>query len=276
MRDIIIAPQQEGKGRSFSATCLATIEADRLWSGGGTDNMRPVWSMFAGSEQELRPFVMNLRSGRKGVFIKSNGYTRSKDEKLEFLKSCGFETTWQREVEGSIATVFLPELFQMDPGMVEVAGANFIVLHTKEWANRQSIDINPLVRHVRDMIPKNREGEPYLPSDSLAELVPSAFLFSAYLDRRTRCPLLSDARFYLQLLVACLTEGLASLPRASGSYYNSYDRKEFGINGFFGFETQGLDDLGFATPIAFSAGHSEIERVLAEQVTLFFQKTGGR
>jgi hypothetical protein len=274
MREIVIAPQQEGKGRTFSATCLATVEADSLWTGGMTgDNMRPVWAMFAGSEQELRPFIMNLKSGRKASFLKSRTYSRSKDEKLEILKSSGLEVTWQREIEGSIATVYLPDLFQLNPGMVDTKGASFIVLPTVAWAREQRIDdVAAIVRHVRDMIPLNYEKAPYLTDEEVADLVPTAFLFCSYLDFRTRCPLLSDARFYMQLLIACLQEGLASFAIGDNYYYN---RKEFGRHSHFRFSTQGLPELGFSTPIAFTAEHAAIERVLAEQVTLFFEKTGG-
>jgi len=273
MREIVIAPQSEGKGRSFSATCLATVEADGLWAGGmaATDNMRPVWAMFAGSEQELRPFMMNLKSGRKASFIKTTRYYRNKDEKLEILRSSGFEVTWQREVEGSVATTFLPDLFHLDPGMVDKKGASFIVLPTKVWAQAQHIDDVPaLVRHVKDMIPLTYEKQPALTDDELAELVPTAFLFATYLDRRTRCPLLSDARFYLQLLVACLKEGLASM--AGADPYSH--RREFGRSNHFKFNTYGIEELGFTTPIAFEAEHDTIKRVLAEQVTAFFEKTG--
>ena len=42
------------KTRQFQAELLAYVQGDTLWEGGkaATDNIRPVWAMFAGSEQE--------------------------------------------------------------------------------------------------------------------------------------------------------------------------------------------------------------------------------
>lgn len=274
IREAIIAPQTEGKGRSFTAMCLASVEADLLWEGGqtDTDDQRPVWAMFAGSEQEMRPFVANLKTGRKCEMAKG-GYNYSrKNDRMVFLRSAGYSTTWQREVEGSAVTIFLPDLFQMDPGMVDPAGASFVVLPTKEWASNQKIDASSLVSHVKPFLPKAHDGKPVFTEDELAEMVPTAFLFASYLDRRTRCPLPSDERFYLQLMLACLKEGLASLPVGTRSYYSH----EFGVHSFFKFITLGVEDLGFSRPIAFKAAHTEIERVLAEQVTLFFSTIRGR
>jgi hypothetical protein len=270
MREVYITPQTEGKGRTFQAVCLASVEADALWDGGqtNTDDMRPVWAMFANSEQELRPFMMNLKSGRKCSIVKGQQYRR-KDERMEMLRSAGYTTTWQREAEGSIATSFLPDLFHMDPGMVDVKGGTFVLLPTQEWVNAQQIELGPLVQHAREFVPTMPyEKSPALTDDQLAELVPTSFLFAAYLDRRTRCPLLADGRFYLQLMLACLKEGLASFPNG-----NSYQSHEFGVHGSFRFTTIGTEDVGFAKAIAFSASHSEIERVLAEQVASFFKAT---
>jgi hypothetical protein len=269
MRQVYIEPQHEGKGRTFQALCLAAIEADLLWTGGSTptDNMRPVWAMFAGSDQEMRPFAANLVTGRKVSFGHSSGYRSRKEDRLEILRSAGYQLTWQRELEGSIATIFLPDLFQLDPGMVDVTGANFIALPTLEWIANQKIEMGRILKHATKL--KYPLGE-----DVLAAMIPLSFLFCAYLDRRTRCPIYSDDRFYLQLMLACLNEGLASWPTTGGQYH--YREPEFGRNPSFKFTAHWITDVGLATPIAFHANHEEVERVLAEQVALFFKITGGR
>lgn len=272
-REIVIAPQSEGKGRTFRAACLTLVEADSLWKGGQTttDDVRPVLAVLAGSENELRPFMVNLLAGRKAIFPSKDHSYRRKEDRVEVLRSSGFQVTWQREEEGSIATVFLPELFRLDPGMVDPAGAKFILLPTQEWASRQEIEVGSIVRHVRKIVsvdPKERDREE-LSESALAALVPLAFLFAAYLDRRTRCPILQDGRFYLQLLIACLREGLASWP-SSDPYY-SYNNGAFGVTNRLRFRVERADVLGYARGIAFGAGHPEIERVLAEQATLFAQ-----
>jgi hypothetical protein len=261
----VIAPQSEGKGRAFRAIMLAHVEADGLWAGGTTnvDNRRPVWAMFAGSEQELRPFTANLMSGRKAEISKGGSYSR-KNDRIEFLKSAGFQFTWQREEEGSVVTAFLPDLFRMDPGMVDKAGANFILLPTVEWLSAQNIDSGPIVAHAEQL---------HYPvkSDQLAAWVPMSFLFAAYLDRRTRCPLLSDARFYLQLMLAFLNRGCATISSDSEPHY--YGQRPFGAN--WRFIQDSTKDVGLADGIAFRAEHDTIEQVLAEQVSVFFKITKG-
>lgn len=267
----VIEPQTEGKGRSFSAVCLASVEADLLWEGGqtNTEEKRPVWAMFAGSEQELRPFMANLRTGRRIELPNEYGHSRS--ERMTFLKSARHTVTWQREVEGSIATVYLPELFLMDPGMVDPDGIAFVVLPSDAWSKSQVIDQAPLVQHVAPLVPRNYDRSPVLTEDTIAEMVPLAFLFASYLDRRTRCPLLADGRFYLQLMLACLEEGVASLPAERHGY-----SREWGVGQRFGFIATGTKELGMSHGIAFKAEHHEIDKILAEQVTLFFNMTGNR
>jgi hypothetical protein len=266
MREVIIVPPENSarKGRSFRAVCLATIEADTLWGETITDDTRPVLAVFAGSDQEMRPFQANLRMGRKANIINAgrNSY-RKKTDRMEFLRSVDYEYTWQREAEGSILTVRLSELFMLDPGMVDPWGAKFIVLPSSTWAAEQTIDPTPAVMHVRGLGFKGIEHE------QLTALVPLAALFAVYLDRRTRCPIVMDERFYLQLFCASLGQGLASFAW-DGRY-----SEDFGVNKSFKF-SQDTDDVGcFAKGVAFKANHEQIETLLAEQTTYFFEATHG-
>lgn len=272
MRLYEIAPAQEGKGRTFRAMCLATIEADSLWQGGGADDRRPVWSMFIGSENELRPFAVNLQLGRKAQFV-SNTHSSKRDHRIELLKSARFALSFQREAEGSIATAYLPDLFRLDPGMVDPTGARFVLAPTAAWVASQKVDPKPLVEHAL-RLPYADKIEPEL----LPTLAPMAYLFAAYLDRRTRLPLLADGRFYLQLLLACLDQGCASFAdKASDRGYNgyAYDRRAWGYNRGLRFFAEGVEDVGLAPPIAFGADHKAFGELLAEQVAVFFDMTKG-
>jgi hypothetical protein len=269
MREVQILPQTEGKGRTFKALLLASVEADLLWTGGQTvsDNLRPVWAMFAGSEQELRAFTANLLSGRKAVFPKNNGWRRRKEDQLEILRSAGYQTTWQREAEGSIVTLYLPDLFQMDPGMVDPDGVRFVLLPTKEWTEAQNLDVAPVVRHAKKV------GFD-LDTAQLVSLAPLAYLFCAYLDRRTRCPLVSDGRFYLQLMLACLQKGLASFSTDADPYYRR-DAKEFGQHHALQYHEVGTTEVGLVPGLVFRSDHETLETLLAEQVATFFSSTKG-
>lgn len=271
MKDYVIQPREEGKGRSFQATCVAVVTADALFPEAKTDArtrpVRPVWAMFAGTDSELRAFMTNLRMGRKA---QEPGYGKKGDsDRLEFLRSVGFLTCWQREPEGCLATIYHPELFRLDPGMVDPTGLRFVLMVPADWSDAQRVDVKAAVRHVQRLYPRADEG-------LLASLVPTAYLFAAYLDRRTRCPLVADGRFYLQLLVAALDTKLASLPGANPKYH--VDRSEWGHARHHGFDAEvgggyreTLDAVGIRHAISFIATHETFDPFLAAQVAIFFQ-----
>lgn len=273
MYEAIIETQtKDGKGRSFRAMCLATVEADSLWPGGlaRTDNIRPVWTAFAGTENELRPFMANLILGRKADLLSEY---RRREDVIELLKSAGYQQTWQREEEGCIATAFLPDLFRLDPGMVDPAGAFFVLLPTREWFAKQKLDVNPIVEHGMRLA--KLRGYP-VDEGQLITLAPVAYLFCAYLDRRTRCPLLADGRFYLQILLACLSEGLATWSIDKNKSYFSYGTQgSFGQHTEFGFREHGTEELGFLPGVAFGSSHDTLEALLAKEVTEFYTITKG-
>ncbi len=264
--------QKEGaKGRSFTATCVGIATADGLWETNGK-TIRPVWAMFAGSDAELRPFVTNLRLGRKADRHSNHSSRGGDEERLEFLKSVGYQVTWQRETEGSIVTLFHPDLFRLDPGMVDPAGIQFVLLVPTDWSEAQTVEVEAAVTHVRALAPT---VDPCF----LESLVPTAYLFAAFLDRRTRCPLVSDGRFYLQLLVASLDQGLASLAGNCARY--NQDRREWGHNSRHGFNVEvggerysreSIETIGLRHAISFHASHEQFEAFLAEQVALFFER----
>jgi hypothetical protein len=266
MREIYIAPQQEGKGREFSATLLSYIEADPLWENGRNagDTIRPLWMMCAGSEQELRAFVANLRTGRKATFGNKTGYSSyryGKQERFEILRSSNFQVSWQKEPEGSIVTLYHPELFQIDPGLVDETHIQFVLLPTQAWHSAQTIDTTPIVRHL--MLCGYR-----LSDEELYSLAITSYLFATYLDRRTRCPLVADGRFYAQLMLSCLKHGLASFQITDRHAFYG-DNQAFGVHkrqNYYEFDTE---SVGLLPGIAMSADHIQFEGLLAREVITY-------
>jgi len=269
MRAISIAPT-DGKGRTFSAACLATVEASGIWAVDRTDDTRPLWAMFAGSDAELRAFAANLQMGKKAMF--GSGSNRSKrGDRLELLRSAGYAFAWQRDAERdvSIVSAYVPDFFRVDPGMVDPSGAHFVCLPTQAWMDAQTFDRRELVAIVQhaEKLNSGRSVE------ELIALVPMAFLFAVYLDRRTRAPLLADGRFYLQLLLAALADGLASWP-TDGSYHYTHRDSDWGINKALGFCCIDTATVGLARGLAFSASHEAVEAFLAREVATFFALQG--
>mgnify|MGYP001564961436 FL=1 len=259
MQDLVIHPIS-GKGRSFQATLLAYALADSLWVGGctGGDVTRPAWMLFGGSDSALRAFVANLQTGRKAV----NPFGRKWDnnEKFEVLKSAGFQYAWQRTPIGSVVTVFLPDLFRIDPGMVDPKGIQFCLLPAKDWLQ----PADPTAEaHIRKL------GVPKVAEKMLSHALALAPIFIAYLDRRTRCPLIPDVRFYAQVLVASLTVG-----HASWGIEAQYGERNWGENKSLAFREHGTKDAGMMPGIVFKADHAEFETFLAEQVRIYFEQVG--
>lgn len=265
MRDLVIQPAKEGKGRSFTATLVAYVQADVLWDGGAaaTETKRPIWMMLAGTDNELRPFVANLRLGRKAEATSKTGFSRNPD-RFEVLKSSGFHTSWQRTPLGSVVVIYAPELFQMDPGMVDPKGVGFCLLPARSWLN--SIAVEGSTRAYLNNLKFQ------IPEDKVEDLLRTAPIFIGYLDRRTRCPLIPDPRFYVQVLAAAMDQGLASWGRDPNRYYNHYDNRPFGSRGYHGFFEEGVAEANLAPGIVLKSSHEELEKFLAEQVRLYFDR----
>lgn len=251
------------KGRSFQGMLLSYVTADTLWESGSGDTKRPVWAMVAATEGEAVPLYANLRLGKRGS-TGPDSYARRKPDGVEFLKSAGYSWAIQRHSEAQVATIYLPDLFRVDPGMVDPHGINFVVLlpaSQPDAAALQALD------HLTALgaLP---EGEDPV---QMIQLCQAASVFCTYLDRRTRAPLVPDSRFHAQVLFACLTEGLASIPHTRSSHYN----RVWGEASGFGFRAHGLQDVGISAAVACKAKHEQLEAVLAEQADLFFRRANG-
>lgn len=240
MKKLVIQQQKEGKGRAFTATLVACVEAREILPR-GNDAVRPIFLSLVGSDSELRPFVANLRTGKKA----EHGYKGR--ERYEILKSAGYQCAWQRTSKGTLATLFAPDLFCLDPGMVDPKGVVFCLLPARSW-------LRPLDVPVPDCVPEER----------MADVLGLAPLFVAYLDRRTRCPLIPDPRFYVQILAHALDQGLARFSRTAASRYG----QSWGESSYY--EEAGTEDLGLAPGLFFHAGHDVLEQFLADEVKAFF------
>lgn len=261
MRLCHIEQKQESKGRQFSAYWLGGIIANSLWDGGSnaSDTMeRPVYCSFAGSDQELRAFTANILSGRRVIFDQT-GYSRAKTAGVEIMKSGGYKTAWQREPEGSIVTFYLPQLFTLDPGMVDPETIRFIVQPSNQWLGSQTLDPNPTIRHL------SRMGFPQSP-EWITEWLPIACLWASYLDRRTARPLIMEPRFYMQLLLRMLLDGGCSF----GDDPTQYMRSEtFGVHRHHRYWYSDIPNIHAG--ISTKTDHQSFEEILAEEVVRFFE-----
>lgn len=246
----------KGKGRKFRARLVAAVQAKGLFEADNQDPFRPVFALWAGTDGALRPFVANLRAGRKA---EPPGYGTKPEDRVEFVRSAEYEVYWQREEEGSLATFWLPELFRLDPGMPSEE-LKFVALVPRGWTEKNS-DPAVAARALEHALPRLR-GDPEV--ERAARLAPYASLFAAYVDRRTRCPILPDPRFHLRLLLACLAADQATEPA---------ELEKWG-RATHGFKAGGLEDCGFALALAFRADREEFEELLKAETRGFMNAAG--
>jgi hypothetical protein len=239
----------KGKTRNFSATLLASVESAFFHSAAYGKPKRPVYLSLAGTGYTMRAIQANLGLG-------SHLYDERGDPAFEVLKSEKFVSAFQIEPEGTILSLHHPDLFRLDPGFVDPEGIQFLILlPASEHAASDSVS------HVKRLFPGVEESDIL----GLRALAP---YFAAYLDRRIRFPLVVDERFYLQLLVASLGEGFASLADSDNLYSRSSDK--FGVHPGHGFVAQGLNTMGFESALSFRARHEDFGVFLSEEVRKYF------
>lgn len=271
MEDVFIVNGLEGeKARAFQATLLTVIRADGLWEGPGGNSLRPVLMSVAATHDAMRIFTANLKLGRKVQFEGSSPswLPWRMGDSLEVLKSHNFRYTTQRIGDASVCTLFHPELFQIDPGMVDPEkDITFIVLPPSSWATSDQ-EVRNLVAYM--VVTDQAEG---IPEETLTQCAKLAKLFVVYLDRRTRCPILADPRFAMQLLVSALQHGLATF--TTEMTYSSYGRSRspFGQTEHLRYTEVRPEAAGYQPGLAFKASHADLEALLAKQVKTYLENT---
>lgn len=267
-----IAPAKEGKGRTFTVALLGYICANSLWELGGAGNAeRPVWIAFGGSESEVRAVWANLMTGRRADG-RSHQHNFKPDKHFEFLKSAGYVFASQK-MQGAqttevICTAYLPSLFLIDPGLVDPKAISFIAMLGERFVDVPESQIQACVQHIRSLkiLPESEKLH-----EKLVWAAKMAPLVRAYLDRRTRGPIIEDPRFHMQLLVALLRVGLAAPESGAtkdifGNTLQSTDRQSFHSMDGFGWER-----LGYLNPIAVHCDHDAFEALLAAESKTFFE-----
>jgi hypothetical protein len=255
--DVKIVRRGGIKGHAFRATLFAYAHADGLWdSGAKYDNViKPVWMILGCSEHEAAAVKMNLQLGRPALLATEERHRGTIYTKFELPKSA--KHVIRREVfeEGVVLKCYLPDLFKRDPGAVMSSTAKFILLADRALCEASSLPVGAAVRHVRAV------GYSW-PGEVLARLAPVAPLFLAALNRRTRCPLLPDAAFALQVLVGALERGFATTDKAVKGPWEG---------GRFGYAETRVEHVNALPGVAFKAQKPELEPFLADQVARYLR-----
>lgn len=254
---LTIAPKGE-KGRSFSAELLAVAQADSLWEGGGTssDAKRPVWMVLGGSELELRAFMANLMTGKVAVEdSRRHNFDALRGTKYEILRSAGYAHHTLKVGGGAVTTLYLPDLFCLDPGMVDPEYVRFVVVPPKAWVAAQSFDLDEARTLVERLSGTRWDVKDAEIHDKLAEGV----LFLSYIDRRCRYPIPFSPALGAWLMMVC--EQRKMLFRPTSHYSYSYNRE---------YQVEGAERVQALPGFAFNAKHDVLGEVLSTEIRRWF------
>lgn len=298
------SPRRRGpapKSRGFTATALAWITGRELWPDPTvqTDHLRPLWLMVAGADRTLIPFLANLRAGRAADLTSgpAPSYRSSSPPRLELLKSAGYRLQWQRNcgVDGaSVVTLDQSPLVDLEPGAIHPSGLSFLCLPPRWWVAQETARLraDPAQYQVgraqcqalgiteanRPAVERLLAIPLTLTVESMLDLVPQAAYFAAYLDRRTLRPLIQDRAFDLQLYLAALHQGIASLSQTPASlqrhqsYYNASgpdpaDPWWWVRHAHYAdFQEVGTTAIGLLPGVACTTTHATLDTFLAAEV----------
>lgn len=200
MDRLVVCPSQrddeEGrKSRAFSTRLIGYISADSLWDFGRSADgwERPAWIAYTGTEQEVRAFTANLRTGRKVRRTEwISEYRSNEKEQIETPKSAGFRWLSTPGPGGTaVVTAYHPGLCRLDPLMPDDDGINFVCPVPTWWVDAQ-------VERAREILPEDED-----PRGAAV-----AGMAAAFLDRRSPLPIIADLGFHVQLVAAALEEGV--------------------------------------------------------------------
>ncbi len=283
------------KTRRFQVTYLAHLCANAWWSGGqsAADATRPVWLLIAATERAARPFVANLQTGHRAALVPyrpDQTFIPSPLAQMELLKSAGYRFLWQRLNGGpdgplALVTAYLPDLFVLDPGLIDPAGVAFLALTPTWWAAREAAILHQdtatctaIAQHLRALKRRadQRDGWRSWAPDRLLALVPQAVHCVSFLERRTTRPLVSTPAFALQLFLAGLEQGLLTLaqPAEPGhAYPRPAPEDEWGWArhpGSTPATAYGLTAAGLEPVVACRTTHEALDAFLAAEVERYF------
>ncbi len=259
------------KGHVFSGTMMAWVDANALWSGGekaSATEHRPVWAVIGCTTGAEEPLKANLRLGRNLLQVTRDAMSSvEKFQRWEFMPSAKWEYRAQRWPERNVAAiqVYQPTVFEVTPRFVDAERIAFVLLPRATWIERQGADQAALdfVCRLFDERGVSRSViERLLPA---ARALGHAMAFAGALNKRSRAPILRDRRFCLQLIVAALEEGLASVSKETAN-------SGIGYHSSIGYAEYGTSALGYAPGVAFSARHETYERLIGREIKTFLNR----
>lgn len=287
MIELTIASTQNGKGRSFSATLVGAVLAPGLTDARSSrSTCRPAFLMLAASDREWQPFRTNLVTLGRPADVFGTTTSEWNYGRVECAKALGYKISEQKNcgrAGQTLAKVYVTSL--CSPLLVgdaeEGASFGFVLVRGKTWlAERVQKEIVAhgeavrLLSHARSLGIVQGEARAdaawgdkvKLCQDEILAAAVMATSFAQYLDRRTSVPLIPDRAFYLQLYLAALVRGLASLPPRPEGVTAAADHWTFARNSRnTGLVVVGEEMMQIVPPVGVMANETNITELAAKE-----------
>lgn len=270
------------KGRAFQGLVLALAVADKLWARGSTgEAVRPVMAVIAASDQEHRTLIENLRAGFPAVLSGAN-LLASSGVACQFLKSADYLWSPPQPLKGEDATVthvYLNDLFAFVPPAIDEQRVRFVVMPAEDeieavLKRHPPADIADALDHAKLLGHAPRD---LLHMGLSPRLCGVAAIWASHLHRRTIWAIPHKLAFRVQLFLACLKLGVASMGARDIHHPSSY------LNQRQWWEGRGAEFGSYVAPkvrmhtgVATSASGEALQEVFAREVGLFDQMKRGK
>ena len=274
--------QSTGDGRVFRATLVSHSYAASCWSmGKAGSGRRPVFAVFAGPTQEMRPFMANLKlDGKLRLHEPSNRYSsraKQKGEPMEFMRSAAYNVDIQVHGSSMLATVYQPTLYYLEPiGGIQAdeqdAEFSYVCMPgmARLLAEANKIDNAAIYAHLDAAKFGDRDGRV---TDAMITFGAHAALFAAGIGRRIDIPIIHDLRFYAQLAASFLNSGLATFATPEAGY--SYGKTPWGHHHKLGYHETGVELAGYAPGICVNATQALARSLISQETARFELILGG-
>lgn len=230
MNEIVaVDKKQEGKTRNFQATLTQWVVSS-LMKGYNTalsdDHLQPCYLQLCGDESSLKAVVANIKAGNRLYFPnrKSKNISGKRLYSGVHLSKSKYSYLWQYFEAGASVEIINNELFSIEPLDEMGDSFSFIALISQEWCDSQKSIIESSDPEIFDwsrklFYSKYGEYENNKHMVFIAEhLVYFSSMFSLYVDRRTRVPIMPSLRFQVMLFLECANAGIVRFSSLNKAY----------------------------------------------------------
>ncbi len=233
---------------------------------------RPVFAIFAGPTQEMRPFLANLKlDGKLRIHTaRRKGYQSKAElrgESMEFMKTAAYNVDVQVHGSAMVATVYQPTLFYLEPiGGISAddqdAEFSYVCMPgaARLAAEQNRLDNATIYSHLH--------AAKFPQAADIAGFNAQAALFAAGVGRRIDIPIIHDMRFYAQLCAAFLNSGLATYATPEPQRGTTF-QKSWGHNPRHGYHETGVELAGYAPGICVHTSQKLARALISSETARF-------